>query len=415
MTSYPRWADARLEQLLQAFPAVLVSGARAVGKTTTAERFAAETIRLDSPRERAAFVADPDAALVGLKAPALLDEWQMVPDVLGAVKRSVDRTRGVGSFILTGSAYPKAGVTPWAGTGRVLTIPMAPVTQAEARASSAKGLAAALENPLMTMLADEPMTGSRSAAGGDLSDVLTSALRSGFPAAMSLSDENRQLWIEAYLSDVVQRDPIDVGERVDSVLLRRYLDALLAVSATMATDQSLRTAAGIATDTGRRYHDLLTRMHIVVDIPSWSSNRLTGIAKAPKRMLCDAAFLAQSSQAVRRDGVLLGRLLETFVHQQIAPLAALGPNPFRIFHARSTTGHREIDFVLERADGRILAVEVKASASPSATDAVHLNWLADRVGDRFLGGLVLHSGESTFDLGDGVWAAPISSLWSACR
>ncbi len=385
MTSYPRWADARLEQLLQAFPAVLVSGARAVGKTTTAERFAAETIRLDSPRERAAFVADPDAALVGLKAPALLDEWQMVPDVLGAVKRSVDRTRGVGSFILTGSAYPKAGVTPWAGTGRVLTIPMAPVTQAEARASSAKGLAAALENPLMTMLADETMTGSRSAAGGDLSDILTSALRSGFPAAMSLSDENRQLWIEAYLSDVVQRDP------------------------------SLRTAAGIATDTGRRYHDLLTRMHIVVDIPSWSSNRLTGISKASKRMLCDAAFLAQSSQAVRRDGVLLGRLLETFVHQQIAPLAALGPIPFRIFHARSMTGHREIDFVLERADGRILAVEVKASASPSATDAVHLNWLADRVGDRFLGGLVLHSGESTFDLGNRVWAAPISSLWSACR
>ena len=60
-------------------------------------------------------------------------------------------------------------------------------------------------------------------------------------------------------------------------------------------------------------------------------------------------------------------------------------------------------------------MEVKASASPSATDAVHLNWLADRVGDRFLGGLVLHSGESTFDLGNGVWAAPISSLWSACR
>jgi len=103
------------------------------------------------------------------------------------------------------------------------------------------------------------------------------------------------------------------------------------------------------------------------------------------------------------------------VHQQIEPLADLGPVPFRIFHARSTTGHREIDFVLERGDGRILAVEVKATAAPSAKDAAHVKWLAEKIGDRFLGGLVLHTGPSTFDLGNGVWAVPISSLWSQSR
>lgn len=414
MTLYPRWADSRLQQVLAAFPAVMVVGARAVGKTTTAEGFAAETVRLDSPRERAVFVADPDAALVGLSEPVLLDEWQAVPDVLGAVKRSVDRTRGVARYILTGSAYPKAGVTSWAGTGRVITVPMAPMTQAEARASSAAGLASALENPMMAMLADEQVS-VRPSAGADLIEVLACALRSGFPGAMALGDPERRLWIEAYLSDLVQRDPIDIGERVDTVLLRRYLEAILAVSSTTASDQSLRTAAGIATDTGRRYHDLLSRMHVIVDIPSWSSNRLAGIAKAPKRMICDPAFLAPSAPAVRRDGVLLGRVLETFVHQQIAPLADLGPVPFRIFHARSTTGHREIDFVLERGDGRILAVEVKATAAPSAKDAAHLTWLAEKIGDRLLGGLVLHTGPSTFELGKGVWAAPISSLWSESR
>lgn len=415
MTLYPRWADSRLQQVLAAFPAVMVAGARAVGKTTTAEGFAAETVRLDSPRERAVFVADPDAALVGLSEPVLLDEWQAVPDVLGAVKRSVDRTRGVGRYILTGSAYPKAGVTAWAGTGRVITVPMAPMTQAESRASSATGLASALENPMMAMLADEQVSGSRPSAGADLIEVLACALRSGFPGAMALGEPDRRLWIEAYLSDLVQRDPLDIGERVDTVLLRRYLNALLAVSATTASDQSLRAAAGIATDTGRKYHDLLTRMHVLVDIPSWSSNRLAGIAKAPKRMICDAAFLAPSVPAVRRDGVLLGRVLETFVHQQITPLADLGPVPFRIFHARSATGHREIDFVLERGDGRVLAVEVKATAAPSAKDAAHLTWLAEKIGDRILGGMVLHTGPSTFELGKGVWAAPISSLWSESR
>lgn len=412
MVLYPRWADGRLQQVLAAFPAAMVTGARAVGKTTTAGRLAAEIVRLDSPRERAVFVADPDAALVGLSAPALLDEWQAVPEILGAVKRSVDRTAGNGRYILTGSAYPRAGVTRWAGTGRVITIPMAPMTQAEIRSSSAAGLLAALRNPLVAMLADKPVAESLPSAGADLFEVLACAIRSGFPGVAHLSDADRRLWIDAYLGDIVQRDPADIGERVDTVLLRRYLDALLAVSATTATDQSLRTAAGIATDTARRYHDLLSRMHIVVDVPAWSSNRLTSIAKAPKRMVCDAAFVEQSLPAIRRDGVLLGRVLETFVHQQLAPLADLGPVPFRIFHARSTSGHREIDFVLERADGRIVAVEVKASAAPSATDAAHLHWLAERVDDRFLGGLVLHTGPSTFELGSGVWAAPISSLWS---
>ena len=102
-------------------------------------------------------------------------------------------------------------------------------------------------------------------------------------------------------------------------------------------------------------------------------------------------------------------------HQQIKPLADLGPVPFRNFHARSTTGHREIDFILERGDGGILAVEVKATAAPSAKDAAHVKWLAEKIGDRFLGGLVLHAGPSTFELGNGVWAVPISSLWSQSR
>lgn len=400
---------------MAAFPAALITGARAVGKTTTAARLAAETVRLDAPRERAVFVADPDAALAGLATPVLLDEWQAVPEVLGAVKRAVDQAGGSGRYILTGSAYPKAGATAWAGTGRVITVPMAPMTQAEIRASSSAGLAAAHGNPLMAMLADEPVPGSVPSGGADLLEVLACALRSGFPGALALGDADRRLWIDAYLSDIVHRDPIDIGERVDGVLLRRYLDAVLAVSGMTATDQSLRTAAGIATDTGRRYHDLLTRMHLIVDVPSWSSNRLTSIAKAPKRMVCDAAFLAPALPAVRRDGPLLGRVLETFVHQQISPLASLGPVTFRIFHARSTSGHREIDFVLERGDGRVVAVEVKASAAPSATDAAHLAWLADRIGDRFLGGLVLHTGPSTFELLDRVWATPIASLWSASR
>ena len=216
-----RWVNARIQQVLAAFRAVMATGARAVGKTTTAEQFSAETVRLDSPREGAVFAGDPDAALIGLKAPSLLDELQAVPEGLGPVKRSVYRNRGVGRYILTGSAYREAGVTEWAGTGRVITVPMAPMIQAEARASSADGLAHALRNPMMSILTDEHVVSSHPSQGADLLEVLACALRSGFPGAMELSEPDRRLWIEAYVSDLAQRDPINVGERVDTVLLRR--------------------------------------------------------------------------------------------------------------------------------------------------------------------------------------------------
>ena len=102
---YERSVEPLLQELLEGMPAVLVTGPRATGKTTTASRFAQTVIRLDQENEAAAFHADPDAALRGLPEPVLLDEWQAVPSVLGAVKRTVD-TDDVGSFtaILRGGA-----------------------------------------------------------------------------------------------------------------------------------------------------------------------------------------------------------------------------------------------------------------------------------------------------------------------
>src|SRR5437870_3409572 len=103
MAYRPRLADALLDELLAAFPAVMLVGPRAVGKTTTAARRAATIVRLDRPAEAGVFRADPDAALRGLREPILLDEWQAVPEVLGALKRSVDSQSRPGRFLVTGS------------------------------------------------------------------------------------------------------------------------------------------------------------------------------------------------------------------------------------------------------------------------------------------------------------------------
>ncbi len=126
-----RMLDGVIPALLLEHPAVLLTGPRAVGKTTTVTRHARHIVRLDQPTQAAAFQADPDAALARLPEPVLLDEWQAVPELLGAVKRAVDATRRPGRFLLAGSVASEGDPRTWPGVGRILQIPIHPLTAAE--------------------------------------------------------------------------------------------------------------------------------------------------------------------------------------------------------------------------------------------------------------------------------------------
>ena len=128
-----RLADDHLIALTSVFPAVLINGPRATGKTTTARQQAASEVRLDQPAQAAAFHLDPDAALRDREEPVLLDEWQEVPDVLGAVKRSVDDDPRPGRFILTGSVRSDLEHKVWPGTGRLIRMQMFGLSELEIR------------------------------------------------------------------------------------------------------------------------------------------------------------------------------------------------------------------------------------------------------------------------------------------
>jgi len=127
-----RLVDPYVEELFAQLPALMLIGPRAAGKTTSATRRAATAISLDRAAEATAFAADADAALRGLTEPILLDEWQAVPSVLGAVKRAVDAEPRPGRFLLTGSVRAELANAVWPGTGRLVRVPMYPLTVGEA-------------------------------------------------------------------------------------------------------------------------------------------------------------------------------------------------------------------------------------------------------------------------------------------
>ncbi len=410
MTPYrPRAVDRLIAELMAELPALLIVGPRATGKTTTASRQAATVVRLDRAAEAVAFQADPDAALRGLKEPVLLDEWQVVPEVLGAVKRAVDTDPHPGRFLLTGSVRADLDVSTWPGTGRLVRVPLFGMTVAEqmGRADS---------EPLLDRLArGDSLAVPKDAF--DLRGYVELALRSGFPeAALGLSGRIRARFIESYVEQLLTRDAVQVAGPREPARLRRYIEAYALNSAGIVTEKTLLEAAGLNRKTALAYEQLLVNLMVVDPVHAFTSNRTKRLVRAPKRYLVDAALLGGilnlDADAILRDGDLLGRLLDTFVASQLrAQLTHTACRP-RLFHLRQEQGRRELDLVAEISNMRVIGIEIKASAAPRADACQHLVWLRDQLGERFVRGVVLHTGPRAYQLEERILAAPIATLWA---
>jgi len=401
--------DDLIVALMPEMPALFITGPRATGKTTTAARYARTVVRLDRAAEAVAFRADPDAALAGLAEPVLLDEWQVVPGVLGAVKRAVDARPDPGRFIITGSVRADLTSDLWPGTGRLTRVPLFGMTVREQM--GADGF-----KPLL----DRVAAGEALLAAADTPDLrgyVDLALRGGFPEpALGMADAARERWLESYLEHLLTRDAEQVDGGRDPVRLRRYVEAYAVNTAGIVEDTTLQQAAGINRRTALAYERLLQNLLVVEAVPAWTSNRLKRLVLGAKRYVVEPAIvgavLRLDTNAVLRDGDLLGRLLDTFVASQLrAELAVTAARP-RLYHVRQQQGRFEVDLLAELGGRGLVGIEVKADAAPTADSARHLAALRDRFADLFIGGILLHTGPRAYALGDRITATPISTLWA---
>ena len=408
-----RLVDPLLDELLGQLSAVLVVGPRTTGKTTTLTRRASTVIRLDRRLRAAAFEADPDAALRGLAEPVLLDEWQRVPGVLGAVRRAVEADPHANRFFVTGSVRAELAHEVWPATGRLVRVAMYPMTVGEQIGRQGQ--------PFFDRIAAGEEL-SLPAECPDLRGYVELALRSGFPdVALRLTGGTRRAWLESYIEDLLAHDVEQIETHPtrhrDTQRLRRFLEAYALSSAGVADQKTIYEAAQVSKATASAYEDLLAGLLIAERVPAWSSNRLKRLVRRPKRYLIDAALMTTTlgldEQAVIADGDMLGRVLDTFVAAQLRPELAISSSRPRLYHLRTEEGRHEIDLVAELAGQRVVGIEVKASAAPSARqDARHLAWLAEQLGERFIAGVVLHTGPHIYRLDEKIIAAPIAVLWS---
>lgn len=416
MSYVERVVDLRLDDVLATFPAAMILGPRACGKTTTARRRAGVTVELDDPAQAAAFRADPSAALTAATRRAartpspcvLLDEWQDVPDVLGAVKRLVDAGAPAGSFLLTGSVRAALAGTSWAGTGRIIQVEMSPMTVLEQTSTGppvSETVDALFSGRAADLAVPEPPP--------NLLGYVDAILGGGYPPVLGLDAAARATWMSSYVEQIVLRDVPELGRSRDTAGLRRLLRAIAENTAGITADVRIAAAVDADVKTVRRNEGIFDDLRLVTSLPAWYTNRISRLVKSRKRYVVDTGLavnvLGVDGSGILSDGGLLGRLLDTFVLAQLRPL--LGPVPVEIHHLRQQDGRHEVDLVLERSDGRICGIEIKAGAAPTPSDGRHLAWLRDEIGDRFASGVVFHTGRSSYVLGERIAACPIAALW----
>jgi predicted AAA+ superfamily ATPase len=416
-----RIVDDELDVLVPGLPALALEGPKAVGKTATALRRAATVYRLDDPAILEIARADPSRLVTGARL-VLVDEWQRLPTSWDTVRRAVDADSSPGQFLLTGSATP-TGAATHSGAGRIATVRMRPLSLAErGLGTSTVTLAALLEGRRPTLY------GATTVA---LADYAAEIVSSGFPAIRALSGRLGRTQLDGYLSRIVERDLEELGRPVRSpTALRRWMTAYAAATSTTASFEVIRDAASPGeTDKPARsttipYRRVLEQLWIIEDVPAWlpTRNRLRRLGEAPRHQLADPALAARllgvdvgalldgagPGPPVPRDGTLLGALFESLVTLSARVYAQA--NEATVRHLRTRGGEHEVDIIVERGDGRIVALEVKLARSVDDADVRHLHWLADRIGPDLLDAAVITTGPEAYRRADGIGVIPAALL-----
>ncbi len=388
---------------------VLLCGPRQSGKTTLARRIAGETIpffTLDDATVLDAASADPVGFLRGLDR-AVIDEIQRAPDLVLAIKTAVDDEQRPGRFLLTGSANPMT--LPRVAdslAGRMGIVRLLPLAQAELRDTR--------PSPFIETAFTGGIPASRTPVVGD--DLVETVLAGGYPEALARSGwRRRRDWHLDYIEAIVQRDVRDIA-RIDRLgSMPRLLRILAEHSGQLVNYSGFGAPLGMNHVTARKYLDIFESLFLVYTLPPWYTNTLKRLTKSPKLHFLDAGLLAAlrglAPDRLRRDRTPFGPLLETFVLGELLKLASWANDRYAFSHFRDKQ-QNEVDIVIENERGEIVGVEVKASATVSASDFSGLRRLAAGAGGRFAMGLVLYDRESSIPFGRQMAAVPISALWS---
>ncbi len=404
-----------LRDALGSFRVVVLHGARQCGKTTLARAVVEERggtyVTLDDDAVRAAALADPLTFLTTQPLPLAIDEIQLGGDrLIRTVKQVVDADPEPGRYLLTGSTnFLTVPVFSESLAGRVRILRLWPLSQSEiagSRSSIASWFDEGAPPP-----SHAPMLRAQ---------YLERVCRGGYPEVVMLAERARHGWFESYIETVTQRD---IAALADIRKVSSLQQLLRWVAGSTSRELNVSAAArdlGIARPTITSYLEWLQTVFFVHEIPAWSRSISGSALRRPKVHLTDTGLAADLLAATPATltpatSTATGPLIESFVVGEIARQLSAADTRIELSHHRDNDG-REVDLILERGDGAVMAIEIKTTSSPTASQLHHVAWLRDKLDavapGTFTAGYLLHTGVQSLTVGDRLHLVPIEALWA---
>jgi hypothetical protein len=418
MKHIPRYIKKRLIDALKVSPVVFLNGARQTGKSTLVNEIAAEIgrgdkpasyVTFDRPTAMAAATSAPEAFLEAYHKPLIIDEVQMVPEIFRALKVVVDADRLSnkaiinGNYLLTGSAnilsLPKLS-DPLVGRINILTL--YPFTTAEASQGFGNGLERLLKFDF-TGLTDRNIK------------LIEAMQLACFPEIHRKEEAIKSEWFDGYITTMLQRDVKQIAELEKISVLPQLLRILATRAGGLLNDSDLAREIGLTSVTTKTYRHILKMMFLTFDINPWHRNIGKRLVKAPKGYIIDTELLCHMldlniANIANNKPDLFGHIVENYVATEILKQLNNGAIKAELYHFRTSDG-KEVDFILEKPDGSVFAIEVKKAESVSMNDFKGIQVFAELTGKDFKGGIVLYSGKDVVPFGSNLWAVPFYILW----
>ncbi|SFV61602.1 ATPase [hydrothermal vent metagenome] len=377
----------KIVNALKNFRVVIVSGPRQAGKTTLVKAIAKElglsyytfddseilVTAQNHPKDFIKFISKNRSAI---------DEVQYLPEIIPAIKMVVDEKNKRGMFLLTGSSdIQRMSSVKESLVGRMVGLELYPLSTVEIEQRET--------NIIDLLFSDDIFLLDLSVYNGSIEYLTEKLLEGGYPEIIGFDEENRRMWYDAYVEYRIIKDAKDFesinANKAQSITM--LLKLLATQVSSLISFNRLSKKLKIADKTVAKYISILEAMYIVKLIEPYFNNRGNRLTKAKKVHFIDTGLVANLLHADRsilvNKGEIYGNLVESFVFTELLKQSTFSKNRVSIYHYRDTK-QREVDFVLELANGDIVGIEVKSGNTIKAQDTKGMVSLAEHAKEKFL-------------------------------
>jgi predicted AAA+ superfamily ATPase len=402
-------------ELLEDFRIVSINGARQSGKTTLSKEIAKELdmdyYTFDNESTKMVAESNPINFIEQLsKKPCVIDEIQMVPNIISALKMSVDQKNQSGMFLLTGSAdLFKMSSIKESLAGRMVSLSLYPLSYFELNNCSKN---------IIDMLFDATIQ-EFNFKKLDYEKMIEQIVTGGFPSVQGKSARSQDAWFETYIEARIEKD-LSLVKKVsqeNKSEINKLLKILASITSNLIKYSSLSKHLSIKDTTVKSDIEILEALFLVKRVNPYFTNLGKREIKAPKIQFVDTGLVAHlvdtdAHTLITSDREMLGNFVENFIYSEFLKHSSYAKKSTKIYHYRD--GNYEVDLVLEQKNGNIVAVEVKSSSVIKTEYLRGLVRLAQNAKDKFLYGYIFYGGDEVLPISkDGFtfWCIPFGVLF----